>query len=428
MMNALWRTPLGKLVIGGCGTQIGLLLGCGGLVLLTLFCAVCGLTNALTVSVAQESGQWLPVSGPTPTATPGGLPPQAVESLLGQVLLLHDEVQFLRANVPVVAALPSPTPTATPRPYLMATQNGTNLRGGPGIDYNKVGVLPVNETFEIVGRNSDSSWWLVSTHDGLFAWVAADLVSSANLHSNIPVVTIPSLLSWGAPVNAQPARLSSEGSPPALPDAGGPVPFVPTGTPTPAANLSRTFVEDMPSYQRLRGQLLIPPVSASLSPDGKQIAITERIKLYTVTTDGALSYIWLEDNADRGPMGNLAWSPDGQFVAFEIGYKVKYCKPCRGVGILRVADGAITYLEHPGDLDLSAPRWTMDGRLLVNAHPGEPASGKAYIYNASGQGGQPASGTYLLSASHEGQKWYPWQPGKTWLAGSTERADSYNAD
>jgi hypothetical protein len=425
-METLWRTSLGKLAIGGCGTQLGLLFTCGGLTLFILFCSICVLTNVLTIGLAQESKQLL--FGPPLTATPPGLPPEAVESLVGQVQLLHTEVQFLRSNVPV-AAMPTATPTATPRPFLMATQEGINLRSGPGKDYQKIGVLPANATFEIVGRNSDASWWLVATRDGLFAWVSADLVSSTNLHSNIPVVTIPSLLSWGQPVNAAPAVIpAGSNQSTALPETGGPVPFVPTGTPTPGAEVTRTFVEDMPSYKRLTGQLLIPPVSVSISPDGKQIAVTERIKLYTVTTDGALSYIWLEENSERGPMGNLAWSPDGQFLAFDVGYKVKYCKPCRGVGVMRVADGAITYLEHPGDLDLSAPRWTTDGRLLVNAHPGEPASGTAYIYNTSGKGGLPASGPYVLSTSHEGQKWYPWLPGKTWLTGSTERADSYNAD
>jgi hypothetical protein len=345
------------------------------------------------------------------------------DSLIEQVQLLHSEVEFLRSNVEVVA-LPTPTPTPTPRPYLTASQSGINLRSGPGTDYKVVGVLPQGETLEIVGRNNESTWWLIATQEGMFAWVSADLVTSTNLHNSIPVVTIPSLLTWATP-GAPPQEQSSAGETQVAGVA--PIPFIPTGTPTPNASAQRQYVEDMPSYKRLRGHLLVPPVSASVSPDGALIAITERIKLYTVTTDGALSHIWLADTDKAGPLGNLAWSPDGDYLAFVVGYKERYCRPCRGVGLLRIDDGLITYLEPPNSLELDAPRWTLDGRLLVNAHPGEPADGVAYIYDRSGQG-QPAAGTYVLSTSNEGQKWFPWLPGKTWLVGSTERADAYNAD
>jgi hypothetical protein len=279
----------------------------------------------------------------------------------------------------------------------------------------------MNKGLEIVGRNPDSTWWLVATPDGLFAWVSADFVMASNLHDNIPVVTIPSLLVWGTPV------LAGTAVPPAPGEISTPVSFSYPTTPTPDANQSRRFVEDMPAYKRLRGHLLVPPVSASVSPDGTQIAITERIKLYTLTTEGALTTVWFEDNADSGPIGGVVWSPDGEYIAFLVGFKQKYCRPCRSVWLLRPADGQITHLEHPGDLELDSPRWTQDGLLLVTAHPGEPADGVAYVYDKTGKG-QLASGAYVLSSSQEGQKWYPWRPGKTWLAGSTERADAYNAD
>jgi hypothetical protein len=98
------------------------------------------------------------------------------------------------------------------------------------------------------------------------------------------------------------------------------------------------------------------------------------------------------------------------------------------VGLLNLAEQSITYLTPPEPLlDTDMPRWTQDGRLLINAHPGEPADGVAYIYNIYGES-QKAEGIYILSASHEGQKWFPWLPGRIWQAGVSERADSYNSD
>jgi uncharacterized protein YraI len=413
LMNAFWNSNPGKLLAAGCGTQVGLALASVSLVGVLLFCFVCALSNALVVGLTQEMAG---LPGPVST---GAAASGEVESLLSQVKFLQGEVDFLRTNE-APGSLAAQPADSTPR--AMASQSGVNLRTGPGLDYPKVGLLPLGSSLEIVGRNMNASWWLVSTPDG-FAWVSNEVVTTRNVGDSIPVVTIPSLL-------VQPAAASNSAI--VLPDTGTsamttPTPALPVGTPIPGAAASRQFVEDMPAYKRLRGHLLVPPVSASLSPDGSQIAITERIKLYTVTTGGALSRVWLEDNDTLGPLGDIVWSPDGQYLAFMVGFKTPKCRPCRSVALLSMADESMTFLEAPNGLDTDMPRWTEDGRLLINVHPGEPADGTAYVYDTSGHG-EVAAGTYVLSSSHEGQKWYPWQPGKTWQVGLTERADSYNSD
>jgi hypothetical protein len=120
----------------------------------------------------------------------------------------------------------------------------------------------------------------------------------------------------------------------------------------------------------------------------------------------------------------VVWSPDGEYLAFMVDYKAKKCRPCRAVGLVRMADESIFFLQTPDNLDSEAPRWTQDGRLVINVHPSEPASGETYIYDVTGRG-QKASGLLVLSTSHEGQKWYPWQPGRSWRAGISERPDTY---
>ncbi|RPJ55052.1 MAG: SH3 domain-containing protein, partial [Dehalococcoidia bacterium] len=58
-------------------------------------------------------------------------------------------------------------------------------------NYDVVGTLPPGQNFEIVGRNADSSWWQVSTPNGL-SWVFAKVVTTSNVDDTIPVVEIPS--------------------------------------------------------------------------------------------------------------------------------------------------------------------------------------------------------------------------------------------
>jgi hypothetical protein len=418
-MNSRWDNRLGKLFIGGCGTQIGLVLSCGMLASMVLLCALCAFFNVLSIGFAREFMIISPETVAEVSST------DEAETLRSEIAYLRNEVEFLQANPPRVPAPPQ-TPVPPPKPLAIAVMGGANLRNGPGLDYKKVGSLPMGGSLEIVGRNADSSWWLVSAPNGL-AWVAEGVVTTSYVDDNIPVVTIPALLvqpaaAGSATVPDLPVDLPAAGQAPVVPP-----PAAPAGTPIPGADASRSFVEDMSAYKRLRGQLLIPPTSASISPDGSQIALTERIKLYTVTTDGALSKIWLEEDDKLGPIGQIVWSPDGRYIAFEVGFKTQYCKPCRSVALIDTVDETMIVLEAPNNLDLSAPRWTLDGHLLVNANPGEPADGVAYLYDTSGQG-QPAEGRYELSTNHYGQQWYPWLPGKSWQVGQTIRADSYNAE
>jgi len=53
-MSSFWRSTRGRLVIGGCGTQIGLFFGLGGLLVMLLFCSACILFNVVGVSLSQR--------------------------------------------------------------------------------------------------------------------------------------------------------------------------------------------------------------------------------------------------------------------------------------------------------------------------------------------------------------------------------------
>jgi hypothetical protein len=411
-MDTFWKSNLGKLFLGGCGTQVGLVLAFAALAGVLVFCSVCALSNALSVAMTRELARLS--TNATATAASNG----EAEALQGEIESLVNQVEVLRAQASATP-LANAGPSSSSQPFVIANKSEVNLRSGPGLSYNKVGTLALGGRLEIVGRNSDSSWWLVSTPDGL-AWVSAAVVAAYDVNDSIPVVSIPALLAWPTPDGPNPGPNSTPT--PNAPTT--PTPARPSGTPTATAAESRIFVEDTVGYKRLREQMGPPPLSESFSPGGDQIAISEGIKLYLVAGDGSRGRILLADDDNRRPVGGAVWSPDGKYLAFLVDYKSPKCKPCRSVGLVRLSDASISFLKTPDSMDSDAPRWTQDGRLLVNVYPGEPADGTTYVYDTSGRG-QVASGVYVLSSSHEGQKWLPWKPGRTWQAGVSERPDTY---
>lgn len=427
-MHPFWHTKLGRVLIGGCGAQVGLLFTFAGLIIGVLFCSLCLVANVISLSL---------IPGPAESVTliPAETSSSAAEIALlrEKVNLLVDKVIFVRANTAAVpASTPIPPPPA-PKPIVLADKGAINLRGGPGDEYNRVGRLAKGESLEIVGRNADSSWWLVVTPEGYFAWVCSKVVSAYNLTNNLPVVSIPALLvqptGSGAPAGMPAAVSGSAVIDPPAPAAVAPavVPALPAGTPTAPASASRRFVQDTLGYKQLIRRLLLPTVSESFSPDGAQIAITEKIKLYTITGDGANSRILLEDDGEMDLIGSVVWSPDGNYLAF-VANRLQACDTlCRSVGLLRLGDGSMTWLQPPASSVLDLPRWTQDGRLLVLAYATDPAQGRVYVYDVSGQS-QVAAGAFLLGSSHDGQKWFPWQPGKLWQVDPSGRVDSYYGD
>jgi pyruvate/2-oxoglutarate dehydrogenase complex dihydrolipoamide acyltransferase (E2) component len=307
-MDTFWKSNLGKLFLGGCGTQAGLVLAFAALAGVLVFCSVCALSNTLSIAMTQELARLS--TNATATAASNG----EAEALRGEIESLVSQVEVLRANASATP-LANAGPSSSSQPFVIANKSEVNLRSGPGLSYNKVGTLPLGGRLEIVGRNSDSSWWLVSTPDGL-AWVSAAVVAAYDVNDRIPVVSIPALLAWPTPDHPNPAPNSTPT--PNTPIT--PTPTRPSGTPTATAAESRIFVEDTVGYKRLREQLGPPPLSESFSPGGDQIAISEGIKLYLVAGDGSRGRILLADDDNRRPVGGAVWSPDGKYLAFLVDF------------------------------------------------------------------------------------------------------------
>lgn len=420
------NSDLSKLFIGGCGVQLGLLLTFLGLSLTLFICVMLTVTGALTFSVAHSLAQ-LPTGTPVALTQNPALSPlsplsevsEEADRLLAEIDILISDLDSLRTEAQAGQGGASTTGARA-----VAPQAAAILYNGPGPGYDETGILEPGHALEIVGRDATAAWWLVAMPTGRFGWVADADVSVQGVDDSLPVAVAPAELAQPAASSLLPATGAAPASPTPAPT---PTPTLPPGTPTPGADIERRFVEETASYASITGSLLVPPVSASYSPDGRLIALTEGVKLYTFKADGSVPQVWLEDAAELRPVGGAVWSPDGQYIAAVVEFKPPRCFLCRGVAILNPDAGEITFLDGTDDFQTDAPRWTQDGRLLVNAHPGEPADGTTYVYNIFGEG-QEAAGVYTLSSSHDGQKWFPWLPGRVWRAGVTERPDSYYGD
>ena len=100
---------------------------------------------------------------------------------------LNTSSSALTAATPVPTRTPVPPPTPTQDGRSTATVNrDSNLRGGPGTNYNIASFATSGSTVEIVGSNSDRTWYNLSTGH----WIAAFLLSPHG-QINVPAVAAP---------------------------------------------------------------------------------------------------------------------------------------------------------------------------------------------------------------------------------------------
>jgi uncharacterized protein YraI len=79
-----------------------------------------------------------------------------------------------------------------------------NIRSGPGTNYAVIGALNANAPVQVIGHNSDTSWWQIEITDGSIGWVASSVVSASNTES-VPAVEAPP-----PPVAAAPAAVVAQ--------------------------------------------------------------------------------------------------------------------------------------------------------------------------------------------------------------------------
>jgi hypothetical protein len=85
----------------------------------------------------------------------------------------------------------APTPTATPQPEpaLLMSRANLNIRSGPGVNYEVIGLLAAGQSAEITGLSLDYGWWQIKFPAGPsgYGWVSAHYVTAQNSGS-VPLV------------------------------------------------------------------------------------------------------------------------------------------------------------------------------------------------------------------------------------------------
>ncbi|MEM7028099.1 MAG: FHA domain-containing protein [Chloroflexota bacterium] len=126
----------------------------------------------------------------------------------------------------------STTTADTPAGIPVATiTTDLNVRSGPGVGYDVLGLLPAGTVVEILGRSEDRIWWYIVYTDSpdQRGWVATEFAPSDNA-ADLPVIDEPTPTPT---VTATPTQTATPTSSPTATPTEVVVPNTPTATPTP---------------------------------------------------------------------------------------------------------------------------------------------------------------------------------------------------
>ena len=199
--------------------------------------------NHFTKSVwSLNESQTVPTRTPTPSPTEtkssgGEVPsPAPTNTSVPQVTPTSTLLPVEIAPTPIGGFLPTAVPCSG-NPTIQ-TLGATNVRSGPGLEYDVIGELVYLEVRYIVGRAETAEWWLIQFNNGQFGWVSNDIVLVQGYTPIVPIVEAPPLG-------------GSTPTPGALWNPT-PIPFctvtpIPTDTPSPVAE--STQVVDAPATE-----------------------------------------------------------------------------------------------------------------------------------------------------------------------------------
>ncbi len=218
--------------------------------------------------------------------------------------------------------------------------NGLVLRTGPGIVYDVVGPVSINDFVSILALNGNQDWIFIETLAGGQGWIPRIQLDVTGDLSNVPAFTPPTIAAAGG--NA-------------------PLPVASTGVPlTGQLVLQRSSGQDVLVINSDGTGLreLTTGIDPALSPDGQRVAFTrwtgDTGNLYVVDIDGSNEQVIAENLVKaKGP----EWSPDGSQIVFNYqqGGRPEESEKCQDAD-RNIPNGAIDLRFIPPGPDNDEPR------------------------------------------------------------------------
>ena len=106
---------------------------------------------------------------------------------------------------------PPITPTSTPSVFLASPKDQpVNCRFGPATSYAVIGALLLGRQAEMIGRNTDSTWWYVRnpSDPSTSCWLSAEFVQTVGDVQSLPVVGPPDIMVTGISVSIEPSVIN----------------------------------------------------------------------------------------------------------------------------------------------------------------------------------------------------------------------------
>lgn len=236
----------------------------------------------------EEPAEEIAVRPPRPTFTPTPLAPE--------------QPPAAPTAVPAAPAGQQPAATSGEKPRAVLNDDLINLRRGPGVEFDPLGIGMRGDEFEIVGKSPAGDWWQVCCFQEQSVWISTQFADVSG-----PVDTVPAAAVGGAaPAPAEPptATPAPPAAPPAPAEPAAPVeqpaapppptePAEPTATPAPAFPFNLVNQEQFPENNNLvriflyvsQGDSAVPGFSLRVTKDGAELPVSG-------TTSGSAGFTW----------------------------------------------------------------------------------------------------------------------------------------
>ena len=110
---------------------------------------------------------------------------------------VNSTMAALATNTPEFTYTPSLTPTPTftitPTVPMVSVSVQTNCRSGPGTPYDKIGVVNVGQTAEVVGRSIYSDYWIIKlpSNPAITCWLWGQYATVVGNTAGLPSINPP---------------------------------------------------------------------------------------------------------------------------------------------------------------------------------------------------------------------------------------------